>query len=289
MNVQALRRKGVDARLLVFRPQPWRPGEHDESLHLAGKSLARRQLAQWRALARYLPRTDIFHFDSCETLVPKKFQFPILRATRKKCVMHFLGDDIRGKTRDELAYGRRAGLQIVGSYAATRWVPEAVVVPPGIDLREYAPVTPVERDRPLVVHAPSNLESKGTRFVIEACEAAPRRPRCRTRCAARGGDRAVQASRHRRRPDALSLARRLRDRVHGVWEAGRDVPGSRGRPPDRRRRSGWPCRSCPRRRRISSSSSSRSSNRSKSAADSAKPAERTSSDVPRHRQDRRTG
>jgi hypothetical protein len=173
MNVRALRRKGVDARLLVFRPQPWRPGEHDESLDLAGRSVARRQLAQWRALARWLPKTDIFHFYFGQTLVPKRFQFPILRATRKKCVMHFLGDDIRGKTPEQLAYGKRADLQIVGSYAATRWVPAAVVVPPGLDLREYEPLPPVERERPLVVHAPSNLEKKGTKFVVEACEQLP--------------------------------------------------------------------------------------------------------------------
>jgi glycosyltransferase involved in cell wall biosynthesis len=172
-NVRALRRLGVDAKLLVFRPQPWRPGEHDESLDLAGKPLWRRQLAQWQALARYLPKTDIFHFYFGQTLVPKVFQFPILKATRKKCVMHFLGDDIRGKTPEELAYGKRADRQIVGSYAATRWVPEAVVVPPGVDLTEYEPVPPVERERPLVVHAPSNLEKKGTRFVVEACEQLP--------------------------------------------------------------------------------------------------------------------
>jgi len=172
-NVRALRRKGVDARLLVFRDQPWRPGEHDIDLGLRGKPLWRRQLAQWRALARELPRTDVFHFYFGQTLVPKTFQFPILKATRRKCVMHFLGDDIRGKTPEALAYGRRADRQIVGSYAATRWVPEAVVVPPGLDLSEYEPVPPVERERPLVVHAPSNLEKKGTRFVVEACEQLP--------------------------------------------------------------------------------------------------------------------
>jgi glycosyltransferase involved in cell wall biosynthesis len=172
-NVQALRRKGVDARLLVFRDQPWRPGEHDVDLGLRGKPLWRRQLAQWRALGRELPQTDVFHFYFGQTLVPKTFQFPILKATRKKCVMHFLGDDIRGKTREELAYGRRADRQIVGSYAATRWVPDAVVVPPGLDLSEYEQVPPVERERPLVVHAPSNLEKKGTRFVVEACEQLP--------------------------------------------------------------------------------------------------------------------
>ena len=46
-------------------------------------------------------------------------------------------------------------------------------MPPGLDLSEYEPVPPVERERPLVVHAPSNLEKKGTRFVVEACEQLP--------------------------------------------------------------------------------------------------------------------
>ena len=159
--------------MLVFRPQPWRPGEHDIDLKLAGKSLVHRQFVQWKALATYLPETDIFHFYFGQTLVPRMFQFPLLGLTRRKSVMHFLGDDIRGKTPDELAYGKRADTQIVGSYAATRWVAEAVVVPPGLDLEAYTPVPPVERERPLIVHAPSNLEKKGTRFVIEACEQLP--------------------------------------------------------------------------------------------------------------------
>src|SRR5439155_17435337 len=104
------------------------------------------------------------------TLVPKSLQFPLLRATGKKSVFHFLGSDIRGKTPSELAYGKRAGAQIVGSYDAVRWVPEAHVVPPGLDLRPYAPVPPSDNPRPLVVHAPSNRAKKGTQSVIDACE-----------------------------------------------------------------------------------------------------------------------
>src|SRR5215475_13898571 len=153
-NVLALRRKGVDVRLVVFNRELRHP-EADWSLDRPD-GLARQQLAQWRALARLLPRTDVFHFYFGLTLVPKSLQFPILRATRKKSVFHYLGSDIRGRTPDELAYGRRAGAQIVGSYDAIRWVPEAHVVPPGLDLREYTPSPPSDATRPLVVHAPSN-------------------------------------------------------------------------------------------------------------------------------------
>ena len=100
-------------------------------------------------------------------------QFPLLRALRKKSVFHYLGSDIRGKTREQLAYGKRADAEIVGSYDAIRWVPEAHVIPPGLDLRPFTPVPPSDNPRPLVVHAPSSREKKGTQHVIEACAQLP--------------------------------------------------------------------------------------------------------------------
>jgi glycosyltransferase involved in cell wall biosynthesis len=166
-NVQALRRKGIDARLVVFERGQLHP-EADVSLDRRG-GLAHRQLTQWRALARLLPVTDVFHFYFGLTLVPKSVQFPILRALHKKSIFHYLGSDIRGKTPGELAYGKRADAEIVGSYAATRWVPAAEVVPPGLDLRSFTPVPPSDRARPLVVHAPSSRAKKGTDHVIAAC------------------------------------------------------------------------------------------------------------------------
>ena len=167
-NVQALRRKGVDARLVVFNRGKLHP-EADWSLERHG-GLARRLATQVAAQARLLPRTDVFHFYFGLTLLPKALQFPLLRLTGKRSVFHYLGSDIRGKTPAELAYGKRAGAQIVGSYDAIRWVPEAHVVPPGLDLRPFTPRPPSDSPRPLVVHAPSNREKKGTRYVIEACE-----------------------------------------------------------------------------------------------------------------------
>jgi glycosyltransferase involved in cell wall biosynthesis len=172
-NVNALRRRGVNARLLVFQPQKWRPNEYDINLNRPRTGFLHQQAVQWRGLARYLPETDIFHFYFGHTFVPKKLQMPILRLTRKKSVMHFLGADIRGKPPEELEYRKKFDTWIVGSYAATRWVPDAHVIVPGLDLREYSAVPPVERERPLVVHAPSDLEKKGTAHVIAACEQLP--------------------------------------------------------------------------------------------------------------------
>jgi glycosyltransferase involved in cell wall biosynthesis len=170
-NVQALRRRGVDARLVVFQRYRLHP-EADWSLERRG-GLVRQQATQWAALARLLPRTDVFHFYFGLTLVPKSLQFPILRASRRKSVLHYLGSDIRGKTRAQLAWGARADAEIVGSYDAARWVPDAHVVPPGIDLAAYVPRPPSDRERPLLVHAPSSRSRKGTEHFVAACERLP--------------------------------------------------------------------------------------------------------------------
>ena len=168
-NVQALRRKGVDARLVVFKAQPYRPHEFDWNLRRPD-GFAGAQLVQWRAFASLLPRTDVFHFYFGLTLVPHAAQFPILRAARKKSVFHFLGSDIRGKSPEQLAYARAADARVVGSYDAARWVADAEVIPPGLDLARYTPSAGRNGERVLVVHAPSNPERKGTQHVVAACE-----------------------------------------------------------------------------------------------------------------------
>jgi glycosyltransferase involved in cell wall biosynthesis len=167
-NVQALRRKGVDAQLVVVERQKLHP-EADRSLERPAGFWGR-QAVQWPAFLRLLPRTDVFHFYFGWTLVPRKATWPILQAARRKSVLHFLGSDIRGKTPEQLRYARGADARIVGSYDALRWVPDAYVVPPGLDLRDYAPVEAPERRRPVVLHAPSSRRRKGTEHVLEACE-----------------------------------------------------------------------------------------------------------------------
>jgi glycosyltransferase involved in cell wall biosynthesis len=167
-NVQALRARGVEAKLVVFERYRLHP-EADIDLHRPN-GLWSRQLVQARAFAQLAPQTDVFHFYFGLTLLPKSVQFPLLRALGKRSVMHFLGSDIRGKTPQELDWSRRAGARVVGSYDAVRWVPDAHVIPPGIDLTAIAPSPPPERERPVVLHAPSSRAKKGTEHVIAACE-----------------------------------------------------------------------------------------------------------------------
>ncbi len=93
--MQALRRRGIDASLVVFQRYRMHP-EADWSLERHGGQV-RRQLTQWHALARLLPRADVFHFYFGLTLVPQSLQFPILRLFGKRSVMHYLGSDIRGQ------------------------------------------------------------------------------------------------------------------------------------------------------------------------------------------------
>ena len=170
-NVQALKRRGVDARLVVFERGKLHH-EADWSLDRHGP-LPLRLAQQLSAFVRLAPKTDVFHFYFGLTLIPKSVQFPLLRLLRKKSVFHYLGSDIRGKTPDQLASGKRADAEIVGSYDAIRWVPEAHVIPPGLDLHHFTPVPPSDAARPLVVHAPSSREKKGTHYVIEACRQLP--------------------------------------------------------------------------------------------------------------------
>ena len=165
-TAEALRRRGVDARLVVFERYALHP-EADICLDRSG-GLVRRQATQWGAFTRLLPQTDVFHFVFGLTLVPRSLQFPLLRVFGKKSVMHYLGSDIRGKPPEQLAFGKKAGAEIVGSYDAVRWVPEAEVIPPGVDLSRISPAPPSDRARPVILHAPSSRRRKGTEHVIAA-------------------------------------------------------------------------------------------------------------------------
>ena len=101
----ALRRRGVDARLVVFERYRFHPrgGRGDPpaaySPRASSSSCARLSAS---------PRADVFHFYFGLTLIPRGVQFALLHAFGRKAVLHYLGSDIRGKPPEALAWGRRA-------------------------------------------------------------------------------------------------------------------------------------------------------------------------------------
>ncbi len=98
-------------------------------------------------------------------------QFRLLHAAGKKGVYQYLGSDIRGKTREQLAYGLMADAEIVSSYDAIRWVPDAEMILPGVEVSAIAPAIPsVEKKRPVILHAPSSRRRKGTESIVAAVE-----------------------------------------------------------------------------------------------------------------------
>ena len=96
-------------------------------------------------------------------------QFPLLRALGKRSVCTSSAPTSAASRRRQLAWAQRAGARVVGSYDAIRWVPDAHVIPPGIDVHAIEPAPPTNRERPVVVHAPSSRARKGTEHVVAAC------------------------------------------------------------------------------------------------------------------------
>ena len=76
--VRALRRRGLDAQLVVFKERPFVRG-YDRSLHLERR---RSRLAKWlvalQAFVQAAPRYDIFHLHgSLSLLYPFRWDLPI--------------------------------------------------------------------------------------------------------------------------------------------------------------------------------------------------------------------
>jgi len=123
------------------------------------------------------------------------FDIPIIRSYGRKIVYRFTGEDLRIKSvhinknpYNAYQYGYET---IVDEYRQRKYLdflsenvdqfivqdielqefcPEAKVVPRSLDISRYPYIGQKNKDRPLVVHAPSNPEVKGTQFVRAAID-----------------------------------------------------------------------------------------------------------------------
>lgn len=139
---------------------------------------------------------DVFHFHYASTLLHDYADLPILKAENKKMVMHHWGNDVRFHQQARInnpyvytgdsppdaviherltkigAYVREAIVQDheVLPYVAP-YYEKVHVVPIAIDIAKFHPLFPSPSQKtPLIIHAPTNPEFKGTYFVEEAIE-----------------------------------------------------------------------------------------------------------------------
>ncbi len=195
---KGLRRMGVDARVIVNRPQ--RFGYfHDEVIRTHENSIFRR-FQGFNHLIRFIRDFDVFHFFSGASIIPLYIDVPFLKMTNKKILMSFMGSDIRCSIpvleeiddRSKCNYCKSPCNIYKKKKRVKFWADNANAIMSGVDnsqLLDYYSIPYLvmtlpcdleywkpfdstfyrkEEDEVVIVHAPSNMRRKGTPIVIDS-------------------------------------------------------------------------------------------------------------------------
>lgn len=188
---KALRSLGVSAVSLVLVPNKF--GYKVDKAILFNKyprffqSIFKRFL-----LFSSLFRFDVFHFQAGRTLLTSNRDLPLLKFFGKKVVMHFHGSEIRNPSYiaaigrgvkrlpplsvadriSKLSFFRKhTDKFIVSTPDLLQLVPTAYYLPNSVDERWFkGRERPLQKEKEFVVlHAPTNRDLKGTKYIVDAC------------------------------------------------------------------------------------------------------------------------
>jgi hypothetical protein len=189
--VAALRRLGHDAELWETTEEAFgRPADRIFGRDLDAKGAV--SLVE-EAAARF----DVLHFHFARTLVPRGFaelppfwDLPVYRALGRRVFFTFHGSDIRIERiyREVSPWAARVppspgadderieqSIRVMRTYADRMfvtsvnyldYVPDATYLPRVIDLAAWPEIPVAQRERPVVVHAPTRRERKGTDQIL---------------------------------------------------------------------------------------------------------------------------
>lgn len=194
--VAALRRMGHHAELWEETPEAF--GRRGDRVLDEGDRDAR---AVWDTIGEAVDRFDIVHFHFGQTLVPRGFDglpafwdLPVYRALGLRVYFTFHGTDARiGRIHRAMNPWSHLfaassepdddrvekSLQVIRTYADRMfvvsvnylgYVPDAEYLPRIIDLTGWPVLAPVQRDRPVLVHAPTRRGTKGSDLILGALE-----------------------------------------------------------------------------------------------------------------------
>ncbi|WP_337191392.1 glycosyltransferase family 4 protein [Virgibacillus salexigens] len=191
---RALRAKGVDATACHFDENNFE-FEPDLCLRLNSLSSPERENCIHTFLQKAIETYDIFHFHFGATFFPDKRDLKRLKQAGKKMVVHHHGSDIRvgsiarsfnnpyvrvkPEWTEEKIYANIATLSNYIDHAIVQ-DPELEcyisnvyehthIIPHTIDVRQFTPNYPDSNtSTPLIVHAPTSRNLKGTEFILNA-------------------------------------------------------------------------------------------------------------------------
>lgn len=190
---KGLQSRGIQSTSCHFDEHPFN-FKPDQCLQLYLHPVASRRAKINQFLQESIRAYDIFHFHFGETFFPDKTDLEMLKRAGKKMVVHHHGSDIRllSAAQKNNPYVRvkpewteakiKNNLSILSKYIdhaivqdhelagyITDFYKNVHVIPHAIDLNQFKPhYPPMNSTSPLVVHAPSNRNLKGTEAIIEA-------------------------------------------------------------------------------------------------------------------------
>nr|WP_245301462.1 glycosyltransferase family 4 protein [Virgibacillus natechei] len=191
---RALRSKGITATACHFYANRYN-FESDVCLNLQETPKHLRDDEIRKYLNKAIKEYDIFHFHFGGTFFPDKSDLEILKRAGKKMVVHHRGSEARllsaakshnrfvrvkpewteEKIRKNLSHlSKYIDHAIVLDYEIETYIKEYYekthVIPHIIDISKLQPNYPKEKTKPLIVHAPTKRNLKGTEFILEAVE-----------------------------------------------------------------------------------------------------------------------
>lgn len=190
---KGLRLRGVQSTSCHFDKHPFN-FKPDLCLNLNAYPVTTRHSKINRYLQESIKVYDIFHFHFGETFFPDKKDLEALKQAGKKMVVHHHGSDIRllsvaqknnpyvlvkpewteEKIKRNLSIlSKYIDHAIVQDHELEEYISDFYkyvhVIPHAIDLNQFKPYyPPMKNAKPLVVHAPTKRNLKGTEFIIEA-------------------------------------------------------------------------------------------------------------------------
>jgi glycosyltransferase involved in cell wall biosynthesis len=195
---QALKKLGIESTTLTYSRNVFNYSD-DICLHL---NLNKKILNIWKIpliltnFFKSVIKYNVFHFHFGHTLLPGNMDLPILKLLKKKMVMQYWGSDIRieeiarkkNKYQSLIKCSKKSDKKIIKKIKrVAKYIDVALVadyelyeyvqpffkrieiVLQAIDLEKITPIFPSKlNDRPLIIHAPSEMEIKGTKYILEA-------------------------------------------------------------------------------------------------------------------------